>query len=139
MRIQAWKPFRDIERFFEDDDWGVMLPSRFFSSTAIDVYEKNGNLIAEADVVGIKPEDIEVIVENNVLTIQGESKEEEEERTKKYYKKERRYGKIYRSLHLPKSVKGEEIKAEIKNGKLTVTMPLSEEAKPKKVNIDVKK
>ena len=139
MKLQPWRPFRDIERFFEDEDWGVMVPSRFFASTAVDIYEKDGSLVAEADVVGVKPEDVEVTVENGVLTIQGESKEEEEEKTKKYYKKERRYGKIYRSVHLPKPVKSEEIKAEFKDGRLTVIMPLSEEAKPKKVKVEVKK
>lgn len=139
MKLQPWRPFRDIERFFEDEDWGVMVPSRFFASTAVDIYEKDGSLVAEADIVGVKPEDVDVIVENGVLTIQGESKEEVEEKTKKYYKKERRYGRIYRSVHLPKPVKGDEIKAEFKDGKLTITMPLSEEAKQKKVKVEVKK
>ncbi|MBI3335529.1 MAG: Hsp20/alpha crystallin family protein [Candidatus Portnoybacteria bacterium] len=139
MKLQPWRSFRDIERFFEDEDWGVMVPSRFFASTAVDIYEKDGNLVAEADIAGVKPEDIEVSIEDNVLTIQGESREEEEAKQKKYYKKERRYGKIYRSVHLPKMVRGSEIAAEFKDGKLTVTMPLSEEAKPKKVKVEVKK
>lgn len=139
MKLQVWKPFRDIERFFEDEDWGVMLPSRFFSAAAIDVYEKDGNLIAQADITGIKPEDIEVIVENNVLTIQGESTKKEEEEKKKYFRRERRYGKIYRSIHLPKSVDSGKTKAEFEAGRLTITMPVSEEAKSKKVGINVKK
>lgn len=139
MKLQVWNPIRDIERFFEDEDWGVMLPSKFFVSTAIDIYEKDGSLVAEADVVRVKPEDIDVTVEDNVLTVQGESKEEEEEKTRKYYKKERRYGRVYRSVRLPKAVKGDQIKAEYKDGKLTVVMPLSEEAKPKKVKVEVRK
>lgn len=139
MKLHVWNPLRDVERFFEDEDWGVMLPSKFFASTALDIYEKDGNLIAEADIVGVKPEDVEVTVEDNVLTIQGESSQEEEEKTKKYFKKERRYGKIYRSVRLPKMVKGDAIKAEYKDGKLTIVMPLSEDAKAKNVKVDVKK
>lgn len=138
MKLQVWKPFRDLERFFEDEDWGVMMPSKFFSSTAVDIYEKDGALVAEADISGVKPDDIHVTVEDNVLTIQGESKEEEEEKNKKYYKKERRYGKIYRAVHLPRTVQGGEVKAEYRHGKLTVTMPLAEEAKQKRVKVDVK-
>ena len=139
MRLQVWKPFRDIERFFEDEDWGVMLSSRFFTTVAIDVYEKDGNLIAEADIAGVKPEDVEVTVENNILTIHGKSSEEEEEKGKQYYRKERRYGKLYRSIHLPKPVNGKEAKAEFEGSKLTVIMAISEEAKPKKVKIDIRK
>lgn len=138
MKLQPFRPLSEIERFFDDEDWALMLPPKFFSATAIDVYEKDGNLMAEADIVGVKPQDIEVTVEDNVLTIQGESKEEEEEKTKRYYKKERRVGRIYRSIRLPKTVDGTKVKAEFENGKLIVTMPIAEEAKPKKVEVQVK-
>ena len=138
MKLQVWNPLHNLEHFFEDEDWGVMLPQKFFTSTALDIYEKDGALVAEADITGVKPSDINVTVEDNVLTIEGESRQEEEEKNKKYYKKERRYGKIYRSVHLPKMVKGDEIKAEYKHGKLTVVMPLSERAKAKKVSVAVK-
>ena len=142
MKLTPWRPFSDIERFFDDEDWMLMMPQRFMSATAIDVYEKDGNFVAEADVAGIKPEDVDVTVEDNVLTIQGESKEEKEEKeekTKKYYKRERRMGRVYRSIRLPKMVDGAKVKAHVEGGKLTVTMPIAETAKSKKVNVEVKK
>ena len=80
MRLTQWRPLNEIERFFDDEDWTLMVPPKFMSATAIDVYEKDGNLMAEADIVGVKPEDVEVTVEDNVLTIHGESAQEEEEK-----------------------------------------------------------
>lgn len=139
MQLTPWRPFSDLERFFEDDDWMLMMPQKFMTATAIDVYEKDGNLVAEADIVGVKPEDIDVTVENNVLTIQGESREEKEEKNKKYYKRERRVGRVYRSVRLPKMVDGTKAAAEFENSKLVVTMPFAEEAKVKKVKVNVKK
>lgn len=138
MKLQTWKPWNEIERFFDDDDWTLMVPPKFMSATAIDVYEKDGNLVAEADILGVKPEDINVTVEDNVLTIQGESKEEQEEKDKRYYKRERRVGRMYRSVRLPKSVDGTKVKAEYEHGKLMVTMPIAEEAKPKKIHVETK-
>ena len=139
MRLQSFRPFNGIERFFDDEDWTLMVPPKFMRATAIDVYEKDGNLIAEVDIVGVKPEDIGVTVEDNVLTIQGETKEESEQQDKRYYKKERHVGRIYRSIRLPKSVNGNQVNAEFEDGKLVVTMPIAEEAKPKKVQVQLKK
>lgn len=139
MKLTPWRPLGDIERFFDDEDWTLMIPPKFMNATAIDVYEKDANLVAEADIVGVKPEDIEVTVEDNVLTIQGETTQEAEEENKRYYKRERRMGRVYRSIRLPKSVDGTQVSAEFEHGKLIVTMPIAKEAKPKTVKVEVKK
>ncbi len=139
MKLTPWRPFSDLERFFDDEDWMLMMPQKFAHATAIDVYEKDGNLFAEADITGVKPEDIDVTVEDNILTIQGESKEEKEEKTKKYYKRERHVGKVYRSVRLPKMVDGAKVKAEFENGKLIISIPLADESKAKRVKVNVKK
>lgn len=138
MKLTPWRPLNEIERFFDDEDWTLMVPPKFMSVTAVDVYEKDDNLIAEADIVGVKPENVEVTVEDNVLTIQGETKEEQEEEGKRYYKRERRVGRVYRSIRLPKSVDGTKVKAEYDNGKLVITMPIAQEAKQKKVQVEMK-
>lgn len=139
MKLTPWRPFSDLERFFDDEDWMLMMPQRFANATAVDVYEKDGNLVAEADIVGVKPEDIDITVEDNVLTIQGESKEEKEEKNKRYYKRERRVGRVYRSIRLPKMVDDTKINAEFESGKLVISMPLADEAIAKKVKVSVKK
>lgn len=139
MKLQPWKPLEELDRFFDDDNWGFMFPTRLMQDMALDIYEKDGNLVAEADVVGINPEDLDISIENNTLIIQGETRAEEEEKKKKYYRKERSYGKVYRAIGLPRAVKENEIKANYKNGKLTVSIPLAEEAKAKKVKVEVKK
>ncbi|KAI0832032.1 HSP20-like chaperone [Trametes gibbosa] len=110
---------------------------RVFRPT-IDVHEdKEKNVItATFELPGLKKEDINIDVHNNILTVSGETKITEERNDNGYVVKERRYGKFSRSLPVPQGVKSEEIKASIEDGVLTVTYPrTSPEQAPKKITV----
>jgi HSP20 family molecular chaperone IbpA len=88
-----------------------------------------------ADIPGVKPEDIRISLEGNVLTIQGTKQEEREENTERVHRYERMYGVFERSFTLPSSVEPKEIKANYDNGVLTIMLPKSERAKPRQIEV----
>ncbi len=105
------------------------------ATLALDIYETSDAVIVEAGpIAGIAGEDIEVSITNNVLTIQGETKEEPKEDVH-YLRKERRFGAFSRSVTIPRPVKAEEAVAKFKNGILTITIPKAEEARPRVIDI----
>jgi HSP20 family protein len=106
---------------------------------AVDIYEHDGNLVLKAELPGIDPKDVDVRVENNVLTLQGERKFESEVKREQYHRVERAYGTFSRSFTLPNVVDNDKIKAEFKDGLLRVVLPKREEAKPKQISIAVSK
>jgi len=151
MAIVRWEPFRDLaglqermNRLFEDslrsrgtsgqeDDWalgGSWAPP-------VDIYEHEGNIVLKAEIPGIDPKDVELRVENNVLTVKGHRKLEEEVKRDNYHRIERAYGIFTRSFTLPTTVDAEKIKADYKDGLLKVVLPKREEAKPKQISINV--
>ena len=152
MAIVRWEPFRDLQavqdrlnRVFDEafrgvprsgeDEWalgGQWAPS-------VDIFEHDGNLVLKAELPGIEPKDVDVRVENNVLTLRGERKFESEVKREKYHRVERAYGTFSRSFTLPNVVDTEKIKAEFKDGVLQVTLPQREEAKPKQIQVSVGK
>lgn len=152
MAIVRWEPFRDLvsvqdrmNRIFDeafrgqgratDDEWalgGSWAP-------AVDIFEHEGNLVLKAELPGVDPKDVDVRVENNVLTLRGERKFESEVKREQYHRVERAYGSFSRSFTLPNAVDTEKIKAEYKDGVLRVTLPQREEAKPKQIAVAVTK
>jgi HSP20 family protein len=153
MAIIRWEPFRDLvtiqdrmNRLFDeafrgksragaDDDWalgGSWAP-------AVDVFEQDGNIVLKAELPGVDPKDVDIRVENNVLSLRGERKFEGEVDRENYHRVERAYGSFARSFTLPSVVNTEKIQAEFKDGLLKVTLPKREEAKPKQIAIDVGK
>ena len=90
------------------------------------------------ELPGLEQKDIDVTIASNVLTIKGQRKNEWEEKRGKVYRKESWSGSFQRTLPLPTSVDGEKIKAELKDGILTITLPKREEAKPKQIAVNVK-
>jgi HSP20 family protein len=90
---------------------------------AINLYEKENNLIVEAELPGIPKDAVKINCTDHTLTIQGETKKEEEEKKEGYYRMERRYGSFYRSVPLPENVDYGKAKAEFKDGVLTITLP----------------
>ena len=104
---------------------------------AVDIYETEHELVVKADIPEIKPEELDIRVENNILTIRGERKFEKEVSENNYLRVERSYGSFSRSFSLSNTVNAEAIKADYKNGVLTLSIPKREEAKPKQIKVNV--
>ena len=104
---------------------------------AVDIYETPNELVVKADLPDVNEKDIDVRVENNLLTIRGERKFEKSVSEENYLRVERTYGSFSRSFSLPNTVNPEAIGAEYKNGVLTVTLPKREESKPRQVKVTV--
>lgn len=100
-----------------------------------DIKETEDGYEVLADIPGIKPDDIEVTLQDGVLTIQGEKKHEREDKAEKYHLVERSYGRFYRSFRVPEEIDREKLGAEHKDGVLKITLPRAAEAKPKEIEV----
>ena len=103
----------------------------------VDIYETEHELVVKADLPDVKPQELDIRVENNILTIRGERKFEKTVQEGNYLRVERSYGSFSRSFALANTVNTEAIKAEYKNGVLTLSVPKREEAKPKQIKVNV--
>ncbi len=132
-------PFaRDLDRLFADFFAAKPFEMEGEWYPKVDIEEDEKAYHVKAEIPGLNEKDLDVTIEKDLLTIAGEKKEETEERNgKKVVLRERRYGSFTRSWRLPEGIKSDEVKAEFKNGVLTIEMPKSEEAKPKKIDIQV--
>ena len=101
----------------------------------LDVTENADNIMVKASIPGVKPEDLEVTVHGDMLTIKGEMKADEEKKDERYHLRERRWGSFARSISLPVPVKADSVEADYDNGVLTLTLPKTEEVKPKRITI----
>ncbi len=143
MAIMKWDPFRDLSRttrgmnrffneplfrFFDEEGYAMWSPS-------VDIYNEDDKLIVKAEMPGLNRDDIDIRVENGVLTITGEKKKEEEVKEENAYRLERCYGKFSRSFSLPMQVDTRNIKANYKDGILQISLPKAEESKPKRIDI----
>jgi HSP20 family protein len=130
---------RDLDRLFEDFFNGHGLAKRDGTSTvwspSVDVHEDEQSFFIEAELPGMRKEDIQLEIENNVLSIRGERRLEKKEEKDNYHFVERSYGSFFRSFTLPKNVNTEAIGAEYKDGMLKLTLPKREEVKPRKLDI----
>jgi len=128
-----------LSRVFDWENGGTFpTPSSAGSwMPAVSVEETNDELILTAELPGMKREDVELGVENNILTIRGEKREErrEEDEERRYHLWERSFGTFQRSFTLPRSVKAEDIHAEFDNGVLRVRMPKAAEARSRRIEI----
>ena len=107
---------------------------------AIDMYEDKDNVIVEAQLAGIDPEQVDISIENDILTIKGESEKKSEVEEKNYYRKEIRRGSFYRSVPLPTHVLGEQASAVAEDGVLRISVPKQALGdQPKKIKIETKK
>jgi HSP20 family protein len=104
---------------------------------AVDIYETPNELVVKADLPDVNEKDIDIRVENNLLTIRGERKVEKSVSEENFLRVERTYGSFSRSFSLPNTVNSEAIGADYKNGVLTVTLPKREESKPRQVKVNV--
>lgn len=142
--IARWEPFRvttlqdQINRLFNESfDRSGEESSLTTWAPAVDIYETEHELVVKADLPEVDPKDLDIRVENNILTIRGERKFEKKVDEDNYLRVERSYGSFARSFTLANTVNSEAIKAEYQNGVLTLTIPKREEAKPKQIKVNV--
>src|SRR2546430_4930828 len=143
--IARWEPFRgvitlqgQINRLFNDAFERTGEESNLSAwAPAVDIYETEHELVVKADLPDVDPQDLDIGVENNILTIRGERKFEKKVNEENYLRVERAYGSFARSFTLANSANSDAIKADYQNGVLTLTIPKKEEAKPKQIKVNV--
>ncbi len=148
MRIVRWQPFPELvnlrqamEKLFEDS---FVTPSRILSTlgpgvaTPIDMYQPANELIVNAALPGIKPEEVDITITGDTLTIKRETKAEEKTEREDYLYREHRYGTFNRSVTLPSGLNTDKTEADFNNGILTLTIPKSEEIKPRQIKVKAK-
>jgi len=145
MAITRWDPFRELtslqdrmNRLFQEQYSGReedLTTSAF--APPVDIYEDEHNLTLKLEVPGIDEKDIDIRLENNVLTVRGERKLEKEEKEENFHRVERRYGSFIRAFTLPNTVDPESAKANYDKGVLKLTFAKRAEAKPKQIKIGV--
>ena len=134
--LARWEPFAELGELHSRFDRMLdELSDGRQWTPAIDVERDNGNLVVRADVPGIKPEEVKIEVEDDILTVSGEHEERKEQRDKHFLRRERRYGSFSRSMALPAGVEAKKIKAKTHDGVVEVTVPLPKEAKKETVKI----
>ncbi len=143
--LTRWNPFREmmnlrseIDRLFDQSmnlDWPA--DRRIFGELAIDLSETNDNYLVQASIPGINPNDLDISVTDNVLTIKGEFQEEKDDEGKQWHIRERRSGSFSRSVRFPMAVQADQVNAEYQNGVLHLTVPKAEEVKPKRIAVKV--
>jgi HSP20 family protein len=145
MSIVRYDPFRDLRTLQEEvnrlfstnltrtfDDEGI---SRGAWAPSVDIYENKDQIVLEAELPGMKQEEFDLSVENNVITLRGERKFEKTDETDNYHRVERSYGSFTRSFTLPQTVSAEGATAEYNNGVLRVTLPKREETKARRIEV----
>jgi HSP20 family protein len=143
--ISRFEPFRgvsslqdQINRLFHEAFDGSSGEANLTSwAPPVDIYETAQELVVKADLPDVKPADLDIRVENNILTIRGERKFEKQVNEDNYLRVERSYGSFSRSFSLANTVNTEAIKADYKDGVLTLSVPKREEAKPKQIKVIV--
>ncbi|MPZ13139.1 MAG: Hsp20 family protein [Chloroflexi bacterium] len=142
--IVRWDPFESfmtarqmMNRLLEDAWVRPMAPlaGEIERPLSVDVYETDDEVVVTAPVPGVKPEDIDVSIQGNSLSIKGETKMERDVSEENFYRRERRYGKFGRQIMLPTVVQSERAEARFENGVLTLHMPKAEEVRPRKIQI----
>src|SRR5262249_26780422 len=134
-------PFFDLRTTMDKlFDEGFSRPWRFLPSEPeagfpVEVSETEAEVEVKASLPGVKPEEVEITVQNDVLTIKAEHKEEQTEKKKEYYGRELRYGAFHRSFALPTSVNADGASAEYKNGVLQLRLPKSDSVRPKQIKV----
>ena|SRR5687768_3221516 len=145
MAVSRWDPFRDLSvlqermnRLFEDAGRGYRGDEAAATTTwspAVDIFETETEIMVKAELPGIERKDIALNLDNNVLTLKGERKFEKETRQENYHRIERSYGVFSRAFSIPAIVDEEKIRADYKDGILTIALPKKEQVKPKQIKI----
>ena len=142
--LVRWDPFgnvrvlhRHMDRVFDDGFRGprVLTWEPAELGFALDVYENDDALVVKGALPGVRPDEVDISVTEDILTIKGETKSEEETKDGSYHRRELRYGAFARSIALPTLVNHDKAEATFENGILTITLPKAEEVKPKSIKI----
>ena len=144
MAVERWDPFRDVVSL--RDAMNSLLQESFVrppsgpgqagpSTLALDVAENENEFVIHASLPGVKPEDLQISVHGDILTIRGESKFEEEKKGHTWHLRERRHGTYQRSLSLGTPVQADKANAQFEQGVLTLTLPKAEAARPKQIKV----
>jgi HSP20 family protein len=144
--IIRWDPFAEMtslrdtfDRFFEDGrPWRVGFANATGAFVPVDVLEANDEVVVNASLPGVKPEDIDISVTGQVLTLKGQSKDEHEEKTQNWYRRERRQGAFIRQIQLPTEVDSSAANAVYEDGVLRLTLPKAEAVKPKTIKVQAR-
>jgi len=140
MQIIKWEPFGEVDKFFDDRIFpSFPVMPKLGMDLAVDIYEEKDKVIAKMSLPGIKSDELDISLEDDMLTISGSREEEKEVDKKDYYSKEIKRGSFSRSVRLPKAVDSSKTEAEYKDGVLVVTMPVVEGSKEKSVKIKLNK
>lgn len=140
-----WSPFMPEFPGFEEMEkmFSEMMPAIRGTQAgfmpAVDMYEDKDNVIVETQLAGVSPDKVDVSIENDILTVKGESEKKSEVEEKNYYRKEIRRGGFYRSIPLPTRVLGDKATASAEEGVLKIVIPKAPEAKPKTIKIQTVK
>ena len=148
MSIMRWKPTRDLFTIREDmnrlfDSFFSELPERRRGLLegewvpSVDVAETDDEIVVTVELPGVKQDDVDITVTDDILILKGKKEEEKEIKKENYHRVERSYGSFQRSISLPTAVRADKAKATYNNGVLNVTVPKTEEAKPKQIKISV--
>jgi len=130
----------EVSRLFDEDYYGVAGGDQSSAATshwapAVDIKEEQDSYVLRADVPGVDSKDIEITMENGVLTIKGERKHENSEDREGYKRVERVYGTFFRRFTLPDTADADKVSASSKNGVLEVTIPKQEKVQPRKIKV----
>ena len=147
--LTRWEPTREMmtlreamDRLFDDAftrPFSLMREGGSnWSSPTIDMYQTDNEVVVKAALPGIKADEVQINVTGDILTIKGEMKHEEEKKDKSWHIREHRWGAFERSVQLPTGVIADKAKADFDNGILTITLPKSEEVKPKTITVKTK-
>ena len=146
MAITRWDPFREVaalqnrvNALFHDFSEGESAMTTASFIPAVDIYEDEQKVVLKLEVPGIAEKDLDVSVENNVLTVKGERKFAAEEKEENFHRIERRYGSFYRAFTLPTTVDTEGIDAKYDAGILKLELKKKPEAQPKQIKVSVGK
>lgn len=145
MGIVRYDPFRDLRTLQEEVNrlFSTNLTRSFGDegigrgawAPSVDIYENKDQIVLEAELPGMKQEDFDLSIENNVITLRGERRFEKTDESDNYHRVERSYGAFTRSFTLPQTVAADEARAEYSNGVLRVTLPKREETKARRIEV----
>jgi len=144
--ITRWDPFREMStlqdrmnRLFNDQLGAITHDEALTGNFVppVDVYEDENSIQVRLEVPGIDEKDIDIRLENNVLTVRGERKFEKEEKEENFHRVERRYGSFTRSFTLPSTVNSEDVQADYDKGVLKIRLAKRAEAKPKQIKVNI--